>query len=770
MKNIYDIEGTILQPRYMKKFFLFCLVRDYKLLKYCGLHILSYLAYVFHLHTKTVYYKNYWKFIEAIDFEAMTTAFYKKCTSLNDRVEDEHGIYYCYAPKAFIASMRIDQDVIALEELTESPHALADALKKRGVSAYASVEGTDRNFEKTAQKQYFLKKGRLVERTRHTSFLRVLKIIALLALFSLIITEFVLMLTPLEWQLGLLLCVHPLIVFVNFVPVFCAMLILYGLSNSIRFSFTLSSVFFFILVEINRFKMAFRDDPFVFTDIKYAKEAAQMTNNYTLFIDKITALVLLMMLIVILYLGYQKLQKTTSRIARLCMIAIPILSFPSLYKTVYLNENLYSVMWMDSFGNQWKEGNQYIARGFNYSFLRSYASGRVYEPDDYDQASAQAILDSYSQIDMQEHEKINLIGIMLEAYNDFSVLSPTAEIDPSVYQNMHKIQAEGYAGFLYTDIFAGGTIASERSFLSGYSSLGEFRKPTNSYVDFFKQQGYYTEAMHPCYGWFYNRKTINEIGFGFDSFDYYENTYEEMIERGDFNDTFFGFLTDMDFFEQIILGYEANKERDMPYFNFSVTYQNHGPYSSESTVENEYLKWQDGYNEADYNIVNNYLANVKATDEAIGMLYEYIYMEEDPIVLIMFGDHNPYLGEGNSGFEMLDINLDLGTEEGGCNYYQTPYVIVANQAAKDALGSDIKGEGDTISPMFLMNEFFEAANLEIGSPYSQYLKDLKKEIDVINQVYIKEDGRYILYNTFEDTGILKEFYDVQFLEQYGYEY
>lgn len=770
MRNIYDIEGTILISRYMKKFFLFCLVRNFKLVKYCGVHLLSFLAFVFHIHTKTAYSRSYWKFIDDIDLDTMAEAFCKKCTSLKYKVEDEHGIYYCYAPKAFIASMRIDQDVIPLEELTDSPHALEDAVRNREITSYASIEGEDRRFEASAQKRYYLSHGKLIERTVKTSILRNLRSIALLALLSFLITEFVLMLTPLEWRLALLLCVHPLVVLVNFIPVFCAMLILYGITNSIRFSFTLSSVFFFILVEINRFKITFRDDPFVFIDIKYAKEAAQMTNNYTLFIDKMTVLVLLMMLFVFLYLGYRRLQKTTSRITRLCMIVIPILCFPSLYKTVYLNANLYNVMWLDSFGNQWKEGNQYIARGFNYSFIRSYASGRVYEPDDYDQASAQAVLDFYPQIDMQENEKINMIGIMLEAYNDFSVLSPTADIDPSVYQNMHKIQEEGYAGFLYTDIFAGGTIASERSFLSGYSSLGEFRKPTNSYVDFFKQQGYYTEAMHPCYGWFYNRKTINEIGFGFDNFDYYENTYEEMIERGDFDDTFFGFLTDMDFFEQIILGYEANKERDMPYFNFSVTYQNHGPYSSESTVENEYLKWQDGYNEADYNIVNNYLANVKATDEAIGMLYEYINMEEEPIVLIMFGDHNPYLGEGNSGFEMLDINLDLGTEEGGCNYYQTPYVIVANQAAKDALESDFKGKGNTISPMFLMNEFFEAANLEIGSSYSQYLKDLKMKIDVINPLYIKANGEYILRNMFVDTGVLKDFYDIQFLEQYGMDY
>lgn len=770
MKKVYDVEGTLLKQRYIKRFFLFCTLRKICLLKYCIGHLWSYIAYLFHMKSKVVYYKEYWRFLKDIDVVTLCAAFIDKKPVRKNKIVDAEGIYYAYAPQTFLVQMGITENVIALEDLTDSPKALEEALKQRNITSYASVDSDDRLFITSAQKQYILKKGCVVEKTWKTSLIAIMKTLGIIAVLSLLITEFVLALTPLEWKLAILLCIHPLVVVVNFMPVFFVMLLLYGLTNSIRGSFAISGIFFFILVEINRFKITFRDDPFVFIDIKYAKEAAQMTNNYSLFIDKMTALILLAILVVFIYLGIQKFHKNTSRILRLALIILPIVCFPTLYKNIYQNSTIYNIMWMDSFGNQWKEANQYLSRGFNYSFIRSYASGRISEPDNYNQANAQAVLDSYEQIDMKENQKINMIGIMLEAYNDFTVLSPTAQIDDSVYENMHRIQEEAYSGYIYTDIFAGGTIASERSFLSGYSSLGEFRKHTNSYVDYFQKQGYYTEAMHPCYGWFYNRKSINEIGFGFDNFDYQENKYEEMINRGDFDDTFFGFLTDSDFFQQIIQGYEANKERNQPYFNFSVTYQNHGPYSAESTVEDANLIWQDGYNEADYNIVNNYLANIKATDEAIGMLYDYINAEDEPIVLIMFGDHNPYLGEGNSGFTMLDVNLDLGTEEGGRNYYQTPYVFVANQAAKDALGSDFKGIGNTISPMFLMNEFFEAANLNIGSTYSQYLKDLKKHIDVINPVYIKENDTYILRNEYMDDGTLKEFYDVQFLEQYGEDY
>lgn len=139
--------------------------------------------------------------------------------------------------------------------------------------------------------------------------------------------------------------------------------------------------------------------------------------------------------------------------------------------------------------------------------------------------------------------------------------------------------------------------------------------------------------------------------------------------------------------------------------------------------------------------------------------------QNEPIVLILFGDHNPYLGEGNSGFDLMGIDLDLGSEEGAANYYETPYVITANEAAKQALGTDFYGEGDTISPMFLMNEFFEVAGLNIGTSYSQYLADLKTQIDVINSLFVKERGTFIKRSEYENE-MLSDFYDVQYFEQY----
>ena len=157
----------------------------------------------------------------------------------------------------------------------------------------------------------------------------------------------------------------------------------------------------------------------------------------------------------------------------------------------------------------------------------------------------------------------------------------------------------------------------------------------------------------------------------------------------------------------------------------------------------------------EYNILNNYLSGIASTDEAIACLYEYISQEEEPIILIMFGDHKPWLGDNNSVYEMLEIDLDMNTSEGAENYYETPYLIYANDAAKMALGKNFKGQGSTVSPMFLMNEMFEYIGIE-GPQYLNYLADVKKEYDVINDVYVGKDGKYVLKEEIKDDTTLDE--------------
>lgn len=541
-----------------------------------------------------------------------------------------------------------------------------------------------------------------------------------------------------------------LLLFMNYIPIFIFMAIVYLISNKLWLSTTITSLLFIGLSIANKYKLTYRDDPMKFIELRLIKEAFIMVGEYSIRPDlKIIGIIIFFALLIFLVKKFFDF-KLESKKLRLISLIVIILITLILFNPVYLNPTTYAKVGNKEKINIWIDSEQFKSKGFIYPFIYSIKDIKDIKPEGYNANKAAAALDEYEYKHIPEGEKINIIAIMLEAFNDFSEFEG-AEIDPSVYENFHKLQEESIHGKLVTKIFGGDTIKTEREFLTGFYNHPKYYKKTNSFVWYLKEQGYRTEGMHPITGSFYNRRNVNEY-LGFDYFEHLDNRYNEIPVD---------FLRDIDFFDFIIEGYEKTKSKGEPYFNFSVTYQNHGPYPSFSMTDDEYIKWDPSYDEESYNIVNNYLMGINQTDKALAKLFDYFRNEDQPTVILIFGDHNPWLGAGDSGYAIMDINLDLSTVEGYENYYQTPYLIWGNQRAKSALNKDLVGEGNTISPNYLMEELFHHLGWE-GNQYMQYISNMKEKIPVLHPVYFKEDGEYT--GTLSPVGeeMFKEFINVEY--------
>jgi hypothetical protein len=303
---------------------------------------------------------------------------------------------------------------------------------------------------------------------------------------------------------------------------------------------------------------------------------------------------------------------------------------------------------------------------------------------------------------------------MLEAYTDLSE-HEEVPVYEDVYAPLHALQEESVYGHLVSNTFAGGTINSERNFLTGYTQSEDYRVATNSYVYFLRSQGYYAEGFHTGDNWFYNRENVEKY-LGFENY-YFLQDFEDSNRTDTF---FFSKLTEL---------YE-NRDKDTPYFNFSITYQNHGAYYSTHTVDAAYLDGT-GLSETTYNILNNYLAGVADTTQRIYDFIDSLRDSDVPVVVVFFGDHMPWLGDGNSVYNELGLNINVGTDEGFYNYYSTTYLIWANDAAKAATGGTFKGDGGDISACFLMDKLFT----ECGwgkSGYMQINHELSEIATVVN--------------------------------------
>ena len=152
---------------------------------------------------------------------------------------------------------------------------------------------------------------------------------------------------------------------------------------------------------------------------------------------------------------------------------------------------------------------------------------RKVPPKGYNKKEAKSELEKYEYSNIPDDKKVNVIAIMLEAYSDLSDAEGIEfKIDP--YRKWHVLESQSYSGDLITNIFAGGTIDTERKFLTGATNLPTLRKKTNSYVYYFKEQGYTVEGSHPSSNFFYNRVNINK-NLGFDNYYFLENKYENLL-------------------------------------------------------------------------------------------------------------------------------------------------------------------------------------------------------------------------------------------------
>jgi len=543
----------------------------------------------------------------------------------------------------------------------------------------------------------------------------------------------------------------------NFIPVFLLMTFVYLISNRLWVGFSLTGFLFVTMSLINKFKLMYRDDPFQFIDIKLFKESLMMTQRYSLRLSpRIIMLIIGLIAIAIILKMFFKKYKIQSKRIRISLLIILVIASILIFKDFYFNSKIYNQVGDKTLINIWVHSEQFQSKGFVYPFIYSIKDAKETELEGYDEQKAIEELSAMNYQDIPADRKANIISIMLEAYNDFSEFEGV-ELGIDIYQNFHKLKSESIHGKLITNIFAGGTVDTERAFLTVYNSHPRYFRNTNSFVWYLKEQGYWTEAMHPITGSFYNRRNINEY-LGFDSFDHYDNKYKYVQEA---------YLDDIDFFDYIIEGYENSKKNNQPYFNFSVTYQNHGPYSTEKYTDKEYLKKKSNYDEGIYNIINNYFAGIHKTDKAIKKLVDYFRNEEEPVIIIIFGDHNPWLGKDRVGYDMMNINLDLSSVEGFKNYYQTPYIIWGNNGAKKMFNKDFTGEGNNISPNFLMAELFQYLGWE-GNEYMQYLLKVKDKFDVIHKLYFKENGEYKKELSNENEELWENFLNVEYYYSHNF--
>lgn len=544
-----------------------------------------------------------------------------------------------------------------------------------------------------------------------------------------------------------------ILLLLNYIPILIIMLFLYFVSGNCIFSSSIPAMVFIGGSYANSVKSILRQDPLIPSDLSVITEVKSILSNYdqkytTL---AVAAVVILILICVVAFIFFKRSDSLTN-VKRASGAFICAFCFFGLINTVYSNTELY-----DSFpvnGNIYFKVNQYASKGFLYSFLYDTNNLKVDKPNGYSSSDFTA---SKSEIDYEAFDDVakpNIIMVMSEAFSDISnsdFLSFDGFDNPLEFYNDFIMRDDVVSGYIVVPNFGGGTSDTEFDVLTGCStrniestqvSYNFVRTPIESMPRMLEKIGYDTLAIHPGYGWFYNRTNVYN-NMGFDDFVYLEEDFDLKTQSKG------GYISDEVTAQSIIENFEKHiSESDDPLFEFCVTIQNHGPY--EQKYDNQEINFTtDVYlTDEEKAIYSGYFEGIDDADAQIETLVDYFEDSDEPVVLVFFGDHLPGFSNGMSYFSEFRPDIDLnGNQWQLLKAYETPYFIWANDAALETTNFAENVENmdmpanNTMSSFYLGSMLLELLDLDGISSFFEYVNDMRTSIPIVfDDLYMLSDG------------------------------
>ena len=414
------------------------------------------------------------------------------------------------------------------------------------------------------------------------------------------------------------------------------------------------------LAVTNSILLCFRITPLAATDIALLTSVFEIMGIY-LTVWQIILLVLLVLVVIagLIYLGVRMKKQVYHPLLAVCNAVISILAVVLM---IHIGD---ARGWLQTeFANL---PDAYADNGFVYCFTRSLFDRGISKPDTYDEDTVDNILeDMKKQTTNEVEEKPNIIFIQLESFMDLKRMQGVtySEEPTPVYSSLRKTCP---GGFLKVPSVGAGTANTEFEILTGmtldYFGAGEYPYKTvlqdetcESMAYNLRELGYRTGVLHNNTGSFYSRnKVFANLGF-----DYFVSS--EYMENLSYNPI--GWAKDKVLTGQIQHILKATSEPDLIY---TITVQDHGKYPTE-LLENPHIK-VSGFapeDEERQNAFTYYVNQCHETDAFLGSLIATLNAFEEPVVLVLYGDHLP--------------NLDITEEElASGNLFQTEYVIWSNK-------------------------------------------------------------------------------------------
>ena len=547
---------------------------------------------------------------------------------------------------------------------------------------------------------------------------------------------------------------QPLLLLLNWLPIalLCAALG-FALANPM-YGAAVVGLITGVMSLINRVKVTVRSEPFVPRDIVLVKEAADAMGNYDLSLPWAQAGVLLLLILLFVAAGIllppKKPEKKRGLVrAAACLLCLLLLV--GLVAFVYSSDAVY-----ESFETEKPYDSCAVADelGFPYYFCYHFSTMSVAKPEGFDRAEAESWEQDYEA--PEDAAELNVVFVMNEAFSDILnedvFVFPEGEHPMSVYNELAAGE-NAYAGHIVIPYFGGGTADTEFDVATGMQtnllnpnspSLTAFRcveRPMESLYRVFGSEGYTTSFMHPGDGWFYGRDEVYEL-LGAQEI-YFADDMEGLEYKGEW-------VTDASFAKLIEQRFEDSVSSGVPDFTYAVTIQNHMSYTEDKYGDYACPKVETTVELSPevQTAVDVYAEGIRDANAMLKELTEFYSAQSEPVLLIFFGDHLPYLCDNRAGYRELGLAAaDVSGTEDPFAAYTAPYLIWCNEAGAELLDFDraiesleLPGSG-RMSACYLGAAVLELTGRGEASSWFGFLNEARRELPVIHGgTYMDTDG------------------------------
>ncbi|MCL2400368.1 MAG: LTA synthase family protein [Defluviitaleaceae bacterium] len=394
-------------------------------------------------------------------------------------------------------------------------------------------------------------------------------------------------------------------------------------------------------------------------------------------------------------------------------------------------------------GNEFNFTHQYQSGGFVFSFLHNLHHSQVVRPyyfhlfesqiklNETPEDLSQSLQPSQPTNDIHPH----VVMILSEAFSDLG-MSAAINFDgfPNPMYNFQAIKEESIHGHIVVPHIGGGTADTEFDILTGINIRRFWRGMTYGFtmvdrsfpgiVNTLNNVGYRSMAMHPGAGWFYNRENVY-LYLGFEAF-LCDSTFDILDQRG-------GYISERHTIDRILEEFRGHLDTqfDTPLFLKAITIQNHGPYYGKYGDIDINFNTDANLMPSEISALAQYFYGMMDVDKELRRLVEYFRAEDDPVILVYYGDHLPSFPLAI--YEaLIPLEADAVYGKDLIRYNRLPFFIWANDAARpwlESFSEEYFAQVSTISAHYLGGLLLEI--LGISDPFFDFVNSLRPEYPVV---------------------------------------